>query len=138
MADVVKEFEDKFALFKEQILDGLVEMGEEAVEDCRRGGTYKDQTGELRKANGYMVTDNGVYKEEPNHEETAQALRLFGTDGVSLIIANGKHYASHVEKNGYNVQSSAYLSIEQKLSESKIPFRFYRESPTYQSREEYK
>ncbi len=133
MADVIKEFEDKFALFKKQMLNGLAEIGKEEVENCRRDGSYKDQTGELRKANGYMVTNDGVYTEEANHDETAKTLRRFGTDGVSLIVANGKHYASHVEAKGYNVQSKAYLSIEQKLSKSKIPFRFYRGNPTYRS-----
>ena len=96
----------------------LTEVGRDACKKARYDGSYKNQTGNLRNANGFcIVRDGEVVKMEVDtdgaHPEAVQQtenLMLYSTkNGDGLYLANGMDYASHVESRGYEVIMSEKL-----------------------------
>lgn len=68
-------------------------VGKEAVDYAIERGSYRNQTGTLRKSNKYSVQDDG------------------------LELRNEAEYASFVESKGYEVLTGAALYAEKRLKE---------------------
>ncbi len=114
--------------FFDGLYDSLSEIGKEAIADARDSGTYDNQTGHLRNANGYALTDqegriiemNTVGETEPvqgtanpleGSAKTRAYIRKLESNTVSLILANGMPYTTYVEAKGRNVISGSGLKM---------------------------
>lgn len=105
------------------IANVLCYVGEQCITEARNGGTYEDQTGNLRSSIGYAVLMNGqviqsdsVDKIKNGDEGVSEGLqylqervRKASKKGVCLIVTAGMNYAEYVEAKGYVVLSSAEL-----------------------------
>lgn len=105
------------------IANVLCYVGEQCITEARNGGTYEDQTGNLRSSIGYAVLMNGqviqsdsVDKIKNGDEGVSEGLqylqervRKASKKGVCLIVIAGMNYAEYVEAKGYVVLSSAEL-----------------------------
>lgn len=115
--------------FFDGLYESLSEIGKEAIEDARDAGTYDNQSGRLRNASGYALTDqdgdiiemNTVGETNPiqgtaNPLEGSAKTRAYirsipSNRTVSLILANGMPYTTYVEAKGRNVISSSALKM---------------------------
>ena len=100
-------------------------VGEQCVIEARENGNYKDQTGNLRSSISYAIVEDGKiskhglsaqYKQGKNGADTAKKyLEEVGKrfSGTSLIVVAGMNYAAYVERNGYNVLTSAELLTDE-------------------------
>ena len=109
------------------IANTLCYVGERCLIEAREGGTYLDQTGNLRSSIGYAVLINGqviqsdcadkVKDGSEGLSEGQQYLRSrilkASKKGVVLIVTAGMNYAEYVEAKGYVVLSSAELMAPQ-------------------------
>lgn len=109
-----------------EILKKLSFIGENAVNDARRNGSYIDQTGNLRSSIGYTILKNGEtvrtssfdrVKQEASKAKTESTklldeLRTKFNTGFVLIVVAGMDYAVTVEARGRNVLSSSKLLAE--------------------------
>ena len=105
------------------IANVLCYVGEQCITEARNGGTYEDQTGNLRSSIGYAVLMNGqviqsdsVDKIKNGDEGVSEGLqylqervRKASKKGVCLIVTAGMNYAEYVEAKDYVVLSSAEL-----------------------------
>lgn len=105
-------------------------VGEQVLNEARRNGSYKDQTGNLRSSTGYVVVADGKVVQTSSFEVVkgggegskrgkAYALELasrFPT-GIVLICVAGKEYAVYVSARGYNVLESAELLAKKLVPE---------------------
>lgn len=94
--DVKFDFSDISRFFEkgnQEVADVVNEVGQEAVLYAKEAGNYNDNTGLLRKSNGYEADESG------------------------LMLKNDAPYASYVESKGYEVNSGAALFAERKLKE---------------------
>lgn len=100
-------------------------VGEQCVIEARENGNYKDQTGNLRCSISYAIVEDGKiikhglpaqYKQGKKGADTAKKyLEEVGKrfSGTSLIVVAGMNYAAYVERNGYNVLTSAELLADE-------------------------
>lgn len=105
------------------IANVLCYVGEQCITEARNGGTYEDQTGNLRSSIGYAVLMNGqiiqsdcVDKIKNGDEGVSEGLAFLqkriksaSKKGVCLIVTAGMNYAVYVEMKGYVVLSSTKL-----------------------------
>lgn len=105
----------------------LCNVGEQCLIEARNGGTYQDQTGNLRSSIGYAVLMNGqviqtdcadkVKDGSEGLSEGQQYLRSrilkASKRGIVLIVTAGMNYAEYVEAKGYVVLSNAELMAPQ-------------------------
>lgn len=103
------------------IINILQYVGEACVREARDGGTYTDQTGNLRSSIGYVIVSDGKIvsrgdtKQYKDGAEGVAESQKFLTqlakeyDGITLIVVAGMKYAAYVESKGYNVLTSAEL-----------------------------
>lgn len=98
-------------------------VGEKCIIEARNGGTYTDQSGNLRSSIGYAVLMNGqviqsgcVDKIKNGDEGVTEdqkylqsRIKKANKKGVVLIVTAGMNYAEYVEAKGYVVLSSAKL-----------------------------
>lgn len=107
----------------------LSEIGREATRNAKVTGTYQNQTGNLRNANGGCVVRNGRIIDlwvdsdgaHPKALEKTENLLIYSEkpkDG--LYLANGMEYASFVESKGFEVVLSngvlyAQTQVEKRL-----------------------
>jgi len=56
LSDLEKQIGVEIEDSLEEIAEGFALFGEQYVNDARTGGSYKDQTGNLRASNGYVVS----------------------------------------------------------------------------------
>ena len=105
------------------IANVLCYVGEQCITEARNGGTYEDQTGNLRSSIGYAVLMNGqviqsdsVDKIKNGDEGVSEGLqylqervRKASKKGVCLIVTAGMNYAEYVEAKGYVVLLYAEL-----------------------------
>lgn len=105
------------------IANVLCYVGEQCIIEARNGGTYEDQTGNLRSSIGYAVLMNGqviqsdsVDKIKNGNEGVSEGLKYLqervkkaSKKGVCIIVTAGMNYAEYVEAKGYVVLSSAEL-----------------------------
>lgn len=93
--------------------------GEEYIGTARRNGSYRDRTGQLRSAPGYKVykKDSVAVNASPNADTAALIDSEQHQADMTLVVANGKGYATYVEAKGFDVASSAELATERKITE---------------------
>ena len=85
--------EDFIEEVKSNLVDGIAQVGEEAVEYAKAHGSYQNRTGRLRRSNKYKADIDG------------------------LTLYNDAPYAENVEQKGYDVLSGAALFAEKRLKE---------------------
>ena len=109
-----------------EILKKLSFIGENAVNDARRTGSYIDDTGNLRSSIGYTILKNGETVRTSSFDRVKQEaskakrestklldeLRTKFNTGFVLIVVAGMDYAVTVEARGRNVLSSSKLLAE--------------------------
>ena len=78
---------------KASLVEGIAQVGEEAVEYAKAHGNYQNRTGRLRSSNKYKADIEG------------------------LTLYNDAPYAENVEQKGYDVLSGAALFAEKRLKE---------------------
>lgn len=109
-------------------------VGEQCIIEARNGGTYTDQSGNLRSSIGYAVLMNGqviqsdcVDKIKNGDEGVSEGqkylqsrIKKANKKGIVLIVTAGMNYAEYVEAKEYIVLSSAELKapvlVKQKLT----------------------
>lgn len=93
------------------LADALCYCGEQCLIEARDGGTYTDQTGNLRSSIGYAVLINGQIlqwacadKVKDGSEGVSEGQRFLhecilkaSKKGVRLIVTAGMNYAEYVE-----------------------------------------
>lgn len=105
---------EQFRRIEKAIVFNFHVVGEKSVKHARDGGSYKDQTTNLRNSIGYVVAYNGQIIEEVFKNSSgitdSEAFRakykiqeMLGDSGYTLIVVAGMNYARHVENMGYNV-----------------------------------
>lgn len=119
--DALEQYLDKRAEEIERVMtNNLIYVGESAVNEARKSGRYKDQTGNLRSSIGYLILKDGkVVKESAfpvvkSGKKGAEAGRQFiqsliseNSSGLVLIVVAGMEYAAYVEAKNLNVLDSA-------------------------------
>ena len=113
-------------LNQKKITNAFKFCGGTCVKEARDGGTYQDQTGNLRSSIGYVVVKDGNVvngstfdmKEEgwegkAAGERQLQKLVANYPTGIALIVVAGMSYAAAVEARNLNVLTSAELLAEQ-------------------------
>ena len=120
----------KLDSFVDGLYDILHKAGMVALCDAKETGDYKDQTGRLRNASGFEITDdNGkvietqtVGETNPVHiagvnplegaVETRKYLKsLPPARGISITLGNGMPYTTFVQSKGYTVLDTAQLCL---------------------------
>lgn len=105
------------------IANVLCYVGEQCITEARNGGTYEDQTGNLRSSIGYAVLINGqviqsdcVDKIKNGDEGVTEGqeylqsrIKRASKKGIVLIVTAGMNYAEYVEAKEKVVLSSAKL-----------------------------
>ena len=110
---------DKFVVNKKkQVAQGLAYYGEQFVNDAREGGSYQDQTSNLRGSIAYDVfvdgesfadnyksfgSDVGVDNARITISEVADSEGYNDKDKITLVGVAGMEYAAAVESKGYDV-----------------------------------
>ncbi|WP_061084574.1 hypothetical protein [Chryseobacterium indologenes] len=93
----------------------LADAGRTIAAAARANGAYRDVSGDLRNANGFLLMIDGIIKAEGflsgNGAVKARALALQVSDTskgvISLVVVNGMDYAAKVESRGADVLTSA-------------------------------
>ena len=105
------------------IANVLCYVGEQCITEARNGGTYTDQSGNLRSSIGYAVLMNGqviqsdcVDKIKNGDEGVTEGqeylqsrIKRASKKGIVLIVTAGMNYAEYVEAKEKVVLSSAKL-----------------------------
>ena len=106
------------------IVDTFCNVGEQCIIEARDGGTYEDQSGNLRSSIGYAVVWDGKVVTQAQVEKTKDGdqgiiegaefleklIKKAKKKGVVLIVSAGMNYAVYVEElHGRNVLASAEL-----------------------------
>lgn len=98
-------------------------VGEQCIIEARNGGTYTDQSGNLRSSIGYAVLMNGQVIQSGHMDKIKNGdegvtegqkylqsrIKKASKKGIVLIVTAGMNYAEYVEAKGYVVLSSAEL-----------------------------
>lgn len=123
----IRDFVEKRTRDAERVLINVFcRAGEECIIEAKNGGSYTDQTGNLRSSIGYAVLKDGKVVQKGQVEKTKdgetglaegsgylerciKANRL--RDGIVLIVTAGMNYAEYVEAKGKVVLSSAELKV---------------------------
>lgn len=126
--NVSQYLSEKAERFREACLNNLMYVGEQAVNEARQRGRYKDQTGNLRSSIGYCVLEDGKVIKESSFEvfkqgaQGSQKGREFlhrliseNSSGLVLIVVAGMEYAAYVEAKNLNVLDSAEQLAERML-----------------------
>ena len=104
------------------LLNIFCEAGEECIIEAKNGGTYTDQTGNLRSSIGYVVLRDGKVYQQGQVDQTKDGkegisegkkylekrIKAAKQDGIMLIVTAGMNYAEYVETRRV-VLSSAEL-----------------------------
>lgn len=89
---LMQEFYRAKGKVHDEVRQYFTELGEQGVAYAKANGNYRDRTGNLRRSNSYIATDN------------------------ELILQNTASYASDVEARGYDVLGGAKLHIRKELN----------------------
>lgn len=114
------------------IINTLKYVGEQCVKEAREGGTYQDQTGNLRSSIGYAIVNDGrIVSDGLNNQfqqfkdgaqgvdEAKKYLQEVGTrfKGIALVVVAGMKYAYYVEK----IHNRVVLSSAELLADQLVP-----------------
>jgi len=102
------------------IINSLSYVGEYCINEARTGGTYTDQTGNLRSSIGYVLVKDGQVIQQSSFQQVKQGTEgaregeTFAKQivskfpkGICLIVVAGMKYASYVSAKGFNVLDSS-------------------------------
>ena len=105
---------------EQKIIKFLTYAGESCINEARTGGTYRDQTGNLRSSIGYVIVNNGETVQISSFEQVksggegstggesfAKLLAGKNSKGLVLIVVAGMNYAKYVAAKGFNVLDSS-------------------------------
>lgn len=122
------------------IVNTLCYVGEQCIIEARDGGTYTDQTGNLRSSIGYAVVWDGKVVQRDYIDKVKQGdkgvsegdsflssrIKKAKKKGIVLIVTAGMNYAEYVEAKGYNVLTSAELKAGPLVKSllTRLGFRF--------------
>src|SRR5690606_17274973 len=110
-----------------KILLSLQYAGEQFVNIARLGGTYDDDTGNLRSSIGYIILKDGevvhqnFQKQQGAEDGDTGVLKAYSaanevaganSQGWVLIGVAGMEYAAAVEAKNYDVITGAYMKTE--------------------------
>ena len=105
------------------ILETLKYIGQKCEDAGKMGGSYKDQTGNLRASVRYRVIRDGEVIEnsapgnslgaEKGDELLDKLAFAYSMDGDVLVVVAGMQYAAAVEAKGFNVITNSELLAEQ-------------------------
>lgn len=114
ISDFDKQINEGQERIKNTVRAKLQRIGEIYVATSREKGSYTDQTGNLRSANGYGIVEDGVLTEVvTGRTETIEGIRQETVKAdMELIVGDGMNYASSVEARGKDVSSSGFLAAE--------------------------
>ena len=114
ISDLEKQYEMEVNRLKRQVKLKLQRVGEVYASTAKEKGSYKDQTSNLRNANGYGIKENGSLTDiSSGRPETEQGIKRQSVKAeIELICGNGMDYASYVQRKGYDVTDSAQLAAE--------------------------
>lgn len=97
-------------------------IGEQAVNQMRSAGKYKDQTGNLRSSTGYLVIMDGKVVSESEFQtvkdgaDGSKSGKKFAEEvarqhptGIVLVVVAGMSYAVYVNAKGLDVIDSGEL-----------------------------
>lgn len=114
ISDFDKQFNDEVDRLKRQAKIGLQRVGEVYASTAKQKGSYKDQTSNLRNANGYGIFEEGSLIENvAGRPETEQGIKDQPIKAdIELVCGNGMDYASSVQRKGYDVTDSGQLAAE--------------------------
>jgi len=121
--DFTKELESEVKDKKLALAKEYAKIGEAYIAEARKKGKtkdYIDRSGYLRNANSYRVYIDGVNVfENIGVRTTADAFDKVTLipKGVQLVVGNGMHYATYVERLEYDVASSGFLLVERMINE---------------------
>jgi hypothetical protein len=107
------------------VINTLAYVGEQCINTARIGGSYRDQTGNLRSSVGYVVVKDGKvihtssFEVEKHGGQGATEGRAFAErkahefgKGIVLIVVAGMNYAAYVSAKGRDVLDSAELTAD--------------------------
>lgn len=107
----------------ERKIKTLVEAGHILQTTASRAGNYQDQTGDLRRSIGFVVTYKGEVRGEYFEGGTAGNIakqkayeKASHHRGIVLVVVAGMNYAAYVESKGFDVLTSA-----QQLAKTMLP-----------------
>jgi hypothetical protein len=125
-AEIVAYLDEQVRRTEQAVLNTLAYVGETCVNIARIGGSYTDQTGNLRSSTGYVLVKNGrvvhasAFEAEKRGGDGASKGRAFAeqkarehTKGIALIVVAGMKYAAYVAASGRDVLDSAELRADQ-------------------------
>lgn len=115
----------------------LSKVGEDAIAEARRNGSYNNITGNLRNSIGYAVISDGSkvsgasnggvspisgndtdkLASESGYKSHVEALVNDAENEMQLIVVAGMEYAPFVEHRGKNVLQSAKTMVEKTVPE---------------------
>ena len=120
MSSIHKYLNSQLERREKAIINTMTYVGESSINEARTGGTYMDQTGNLRNSIGYVIVIDGkVVTKQGFSGEGGRGSEVFALQtankfpkGIVLIVVAGMNYARHVSAKGYNVLDSAQLLAE--------------------------
>jgi hypothetical protein len=125
-SEIAAYIEAKIRRTEQAVINTLAYVGEVCVNTARIGGSYRDQTGNLRSSTGYVLVKDGSevrsssFEAEKGGSDGASKGRAFATQkarqyprGIVLIVVAGMSYAAHVSASGRDVLDSAELKADQ-------------------------
>lgn len=114
-----KEIKEEIESEKRKIALRLSRIGEEYINEAKESGSYQDRTTNLRNSNSYRVYIDGIVAHESvgRPETNAMIDKMKVDTGIQLVVGSGMEYASYVEGKGFNVVSSGFLLVENKIRE---------------------
>lgn len=120
--DVRLAIEQEIARRRAALVRRMAYIGEQAVNQMRSAGKYKDQTGNLRSSTGYLVIMDGKVVSESefqtvkNGADGSKSGKKFAEEvakqhptGIVLVVVAGMSYAVYVNAKGLDVIDSGEL-----------------------------
>lgn len=120
--DIRKTIEQEIARRRAALVRSMAYIGEQAVNQMRSAGKYKDQTGNLRSSTGYLVIMDGKVVSESEFQtvkdgaDGSKSGKKFAEEvarqhptGIVLVVVAGMSYAVYVNAKGLDVIDSGEL-----------------------------
>lgn len=138
MSEVEDYLETQIERLRNVAIRNLAYVGERCITASRIGGSYTDQTGNLRSSTGYTLIEDGRiinvggFEIERKGGDGAKSGETYAKKiaskypkGLVLIVVAGMNYAAYVSAKGYDVLDSAELLAEQLVPElmKKLEFK---------------
>ena len=113
-SDFDKQYNEEVARLEREAKMKLLRVGEVYISTSKESGSYQDDTGNLRNANGYGLKEHGTLTTiVAGRSETEKGIEVQSAKTeIEVICGNGMDYASHVQRKGYVVTDAGQLAAE--------------------------